>query len=131
MVTDLFEQKKETLQQIHDLTQDIKYVVEQEDYDQLEELLDKRQSLMNKVNDVDIELQGLKIDATANNTFLNEIKDILKETIELDREIKARLGQEMVSLKQKIKTLRGNKNLKQAYYPQQRQNSGYFIDRKK
>lgn len=125
-------QKKEAVQEIYNLTQQIKCAITNEFYDKIRDFLEKRQILMNKINEIDHEIQG-EPDLSLNSIYIlkNEIQDILKETIKLDEEIKNQLGKDMVFLKHKIKTLKGSKTMKQAYYPQQRQNAGYFIDRKK
>ena len=125
-------QKKEAVQEIYNLTQQIKCAIAEEFYDKIKDFLAKRQILMNKINEIDHEIQGEPgLSLNSIHILKNEIQDILKETIKLDEEIKSQLGKDMVSLKHKIKTLKGSKTMKQAYYPQQRQNAGYFIDRKK
>ena len=131
VLQDLYVQKKEKIQELLQITQVQSSGIagKEIELEDLERFLNQRSTLMNEVDCIDGQIKDLGAGVTL--PIQSEIQAMVEQVIQLDAPLKIKLGQEMSGLKQKMKTLHGGKNLKQAYYPQQVQKFGYFIDKKK
>ncbi|MEG6520899.1 hypothetical protein [Desulfotomaculum sp. 1211_IL3151] len=98
----------------------------------LDALLTKRQELMGQVDELD---QQISLSTVPENKQIQDLKlqiqVIIKEVIALDAQHKENIMKTQALIKGKIKDVMNRKVIQQAYYPYQRQSNGYFIDNKK
>ncbi|CCO09155.1 flagellar protein FliT [Desulforamulus hydrothermalis] len=131
---ELYNQKKQRLEQILALTRQLAVVLEQDEPDQLAELLAARQRLMDQVDRLDRDISLLA--GVSGNPLPAEtpahINSLLQQIIELDEANKTRLVRELTVVRQKLKELSGGKAVRQAYGMAPVPGScGCFIDKKK
>lgn len=125
---ELYIKKKAKIQKLLDITLKECSQKGETDMEGLENFLSLRRKIMDEVDSIDKELKNAADDSVV--TIKKEIRELVAQIIKYDEQIKTKLGEEMIGLKQKLKGLHGGKSLKQAYYPRQQQKFGYFIDKK-
>ncbi|GAB6180181.1 hypothetical protein JCM14036_15000 [Desulfotomaculum defluvii] len=130
----LYQCKKNAVIELLKLTTEMSKTIgtEQVHENELIDFLAKRQELMSQVDELDKQIALFDTSQTKQIQDIKvEIKDLIKEIIDLDAQYKEDLSKAQVFVKGKIKDVTKRKQVKQAYYPRQNQNNGYFIDNKK
>jgi len=89
----------------------------------IEELLAKRQELIDKIDSIKGDYQDIAERA--------EIQKIIKEIIELDQQSIQFFSQQRKAIKQRLATIQRGKQSNKAYEPYSYQSDGYFVDQKK
>ncbi|SES81010.1 flagellar protein FliT [Anaerobranca gottschalkii] len=108
----------EQYQKIYHTYLEQQQALEQEDWEKLEEILNKRDSLMK-------DLEG----KTVPEESQGEIKEILQKTLELHTQLQTEMEERLKESKQKRGEINKGKKLYQAY--NQNPNHSLFLDRKK
>lgn len=128
----LYQNKKNLVRSILELTNQMSGVIGDDEVNELDALLIRRWELMGQVDELDQKITLYAASETKQIQNLKlQIQGLIKEIIDLDTQNKKKLTETQYLLKQKIKDVNSRKVIKQAYYPQKRQSSGYFIDNKK
>ncbi|MEW6698715.1 MAG: flagellar export chaperone FlgN [Bacillota bacterium] len=138
---ELLHDKKKKINQIWAITLQKSEVIQALDTDKLEILLGKRQALMNEVDETDHQILSVKnallsteIDPAKDQSVLlleNDIKDIIKQIIDQDKENKLKLNQELSVVRKHLKSIKEKKAVLLSYGAKQKQRYGAFIDKKK
>ncbi|SHK30416.1 hypothetical protein SAMN02745123_01433 [Desulforamulus aeronauticus DSM 10349] len=128
----LYLDKKAAVQKMLETTIEMSKDISDEDVNNLDMHLAKRQELMSKIDEIDREITLLEAPESEQvKNIKTEIKGMIKEIIDYDVRYKESLSRAQFLMKQKLKEVKTGRVINQAYYPQQKQNNGYFIDNKK
>ncbi|WP_042355967.1 flagellar protein FliT [Bacillus rubiinfantis] len=113
----------ELIQSIYNLTITIKQALLAEKEEELSQLLQEREQLMEKVM--------AQKSTVPNFHYSSEAEQMMRDTLELDQEIKILVETALVKTKKELQKLKLNKQVSQLYRPYYKQTSGAFIDSKK
>lgn len=140
-VINLLNDKLELVKKIEELTQNILEISLEDDKDSISsidkynQLMDKRQTLMNKIDIIDDKLSRMKsdsnqVDDMESKGFIEaNIKTVLKKIIDIDKKIKLNTEKELVSVKTRLNEI--DKRLKTSDYElneEDKKPKGFFLD---
>ncbi|ABO50924.1 hypothetical protein Dred_2414 [Desulforamulus reducens MI-1] len=129
---ELYLNKKNIVQEILEITKEMTKFISAEEINALDKHLTKRQELMDKVDEIDKQISLIHIPESQQIQYIKSgIKELIKQIMACDTQHKEDLSKAQLFVKQKLKEAANRKVIKQAYYPQRKQNNGYFIDNKK
>lgn len=110
----------ELIQTIKEITVNMKAALQTGDYQEFEKLLENRNALMLKIE----ELKSVTIDFY----YSEKAKEVLTETVRLNEELFPFLEKEYNKTQTMINQVKINKVMSQKYQPYMRQTNGAFVD---
>lgn len=108
---------------IYKMTLDLKHTYEEEKYEKIEQLLNDRNNLMQKLDEL-----------RAENDFHHysaKEKQLLEETFHLNQSLIPLVNEKMEEIKTILNQMKMNKQVSKKYQPYMKQTNGAFIDSKK
>ena len=128
----LLNDKLELVKIIEELTKHITKISLVDEFDKYNELLDKRQGLINEIDIIDKSIKKSHLQSSeAINVIENEIKTILRNIIDMDKIIKLNTEKEIAFTKNKLDEI--DKRLQTSDYivdDAYKKSKGYFLDTK-
>ena len=124
---ELLNKKLSLIKDIYALTENLQSVALKESYDEIEILLEKRQDLMDQIDEID---KSIKNSININEDFLkNEIHAQLEKIIEIDNKTKVLLSKKEKEFREKfyeidIKIKTGNYDMSES----EKKPKGYFLN---
>jgi len=107
----------------------------EKDLNQLQDLLDRRQCCIDRINSIDPKISFLKQNITSESETVTEVEKritgIFKEAQKIDRQNNAKLQNLMAHLSKRMKSLQAGKISSSAYTRLPRQVQGFFVDKRK
>lgn len=146
---ELLQQKLALAQEFHRLTELQQSALSGEDMDQLNELVAKRQGVIEKINILDNEITLLHNHAGTENLYLTPDDDLARElagetadlrekiqgclqmAYELNQKIRNGMEKSLKDVMYSIGTLRVTRQTENAYSNKKHQVQGFFVDKKK
>ena len=113
----------ELIEIIYENTVYMYQALKEENYDEFDKLLNKR-------NDMMIRVDKLKIDYPHNQSYQKE-KRLLEDTLSLDMLMTPLLKENIIKTKTSITQIKKNKQVSKKYHPYMKQTNGVFLDAKK
>ncbi len=140
-VINLLSDKLKLVKKIEELTQNIMEISLEDDKDSISsidkynELMDKRQTLMNEIDIINDKLTKMNLDSNhlddieSKDFIESNIKAVLKKIIDIDKKIKLNTEKELVSVRTRLNEI--DKRLKTSDYElneEDKKPKGFFLD---
>jgi len=100
---ELFDEKLSLMKEIYILTESLQTVALNENYEELDVLLEKRQNLMNQIDDIDKRIESGNYSSNNNKDYIKkEIQEQLAKIMEVDSKIKLLLSKKEREFRRKF-----------------------------
>ena len=129
---ELLDRKLSLIKEIYLVTESLLKASLDERYEELNNLLEQRQSLMNQVDDIDIQIRNEDSKANYNMAIVEEqVQDKLKQIIEIDNRAKKILSNKELEIRRKFYEI--DKKIKTGNYDvleSEQKPKGYYLNTK-
>jgi len=129
---ELFNEKLSLMKEIYILTESLQTVALNENYEELDVLLEKRQNFMNQIDDIDKRIESGNYRSNNNKDYIKkEIQEQLAKIMEVDSKIKLLLSKKEREFRRKfseidVKIKTGNYDMIES----EKKPKGYYLNTK-
>lgn len=128
----LVQEKKKLMEQFLNLTEEQQVAISNKNYDSIFNLINEKQSIIEKVNLLDLELEELPADLQDKmKTVLAETKEVIGKALALDEENIKKLQENKNEIAAKLKNARKNRKTHSHYRGKNVAIEGVLLDKRK
>lgn len=128
----LVQEKKKLMEQFLNLTEEQQVAISNKNYDSIFNLINEKQSIIEKVNLLDLELEELPADLQDKmKTVLAETKEVIGKALAIDEENIKKLQENKNEIAAKLKKARKNRKTHSHYRGKNVAIEGVLLDKRK
>jgi hypothetical protein len=128
---ELLKNKKELIEKFLSLTEKQQELIKENNFDSVINIINEKQSVIEKVNLIDINLKNLVNKKNDNNELFSEIKMLVEKALEIDEENIKKLKNNSKVIAEKLKNARKNTKTHNLYRGKNAAVGGIMLDKKK